>query len=148
MAVKRAPVDKFLDSGYPSGTAARKARFVNALLRFIADDYPEDRFTNQLYEGLYNSGYFGFIAHYDRAGFYYEQLSTPERRTRFLADLRRSCERDRHTDRPDIWSDVKAVLAERLNPSEPQTARAARTARTASGARRAAAPKYDGPTLF
>lgn len=43
MAVKRAPVDKFLDSGYPSGTAARKARFVNALLRFIADDYPEDR---------------------------------------------------------------------------------------------------------
>ena len=70
-------VDKFLDSGYPSGTAARKARFVNALLRFIADDYPEDRFTNQLYEGLYNSGYFGFIAHYDLEGFkaYYSEHS-------------------------------------------------------------------------
>ena len=133
MAVKRAPVDKFLDSGYPSGTAARKARFVNALLRFIADDYPEDRFTNQLYEGLYNSGYFGFIAHYDRAGCYYDQLSTPERRTRFLTDLRRSCDRDRHTERPDIWSDVKAVLAERLNlrprvPREPLERHPARVA--------------------
>lgn len=145
MNVTREPADRFVDSGYPSGAAARKARFVNALLRFIAADCPEDKFTNQLYEGLYNSGYFGFIAHYDRGGFYYEQLSTPERRTRFLADLRHACEQGRHADRPDIWSDVKDVLAERLNPREPQTAISARAAR---GARRAVAPKYDGPTLF
>lgn len=145
MSVRRVTPDQFVDSGWESGTAARKARFVNSLLRFIAADCPKEKFTKPLYEGLYNSGYFGFIAHYDLHGFYEEQLSTLERRAQFFAELRQACEQGRHADRPDIWSDVKAVLADRLNPREPLTAI---TARAARGARRAAAPTYDAPTLF
>lgn len=33
-------------------TAERKSRFVNTLLRFINDDYPREKFTKQLYDGL------------------------------------------------------------------------------------------------
>lgn len=112
---------QFEASGWESGTPERKARFVNALLRFIAADCPRERFTRPLYEGLSTHGYFGFIAHYDRGGFYEAQLSTPERRARFLYDLRRDCERDANRDRPDLWSDVKRMLAERLQPQELQT---------------------------
>lgn len=140
--------EQFTDSGWPSGTAARKARFVNTLLRFIAADCPREKFTKQLYQGLYNDGYFGFIAHYDIHGFYDEQLSTPERRSQFVAELLRGCERDSDLDRPDIWTDVKAVLAERLRPQQPRTATGPTTARTTAGARRTTRPQYDGPTLF
>ena len=110
--------EQFTDSGWPSGTAARKARFVNALL--------------------------GFIAHYDIHGFYDEQLSTPERRSQFITDLRRGCERGSGFDRPENWSDVKAALAVHLSPREPRGATAPAGARTAAGSRRAAAPRYDG----
>ena len=139
---------QFTDSGWPSGTAARKARFVNALLRFIRADCPREKFTKQLYQGLSTDGHFGFIAHYDIHGFYDEQLSTPERRARFVTELRRGCERGSGFDRPENWSDVKAVLADRLSPREPRAATAPAGARTAAGSRRAAAPRYDGPTLF
>lgn len=125
-------------------TAERKSRFVNTLLRFINDDCPREKFTKQFYDGLYNDGHFGFIAHYDIHGFYDEQLSTPERRAQFLTELRSDCERHSHLDRTDLWSDVKAVLAERLRPQEPRTAIRARSATRA----RRAAPTYDGPTLF
>ena len=67
-------------------------------------------------QGPLHKGYFGFIAHYDTNGFYDEQLSTPERRNRFLKDLADSCERDAHLGRPDLWSDVKAVLIQRQRP--------------------------------
>ena len=140
--------EQFTDSGWPSGTAARKARFVNALARFIAADCPREKFTKQLYQGLYNDGYFGFIAHYNIHGFYDAQLSTPERRAQFITELRRGCERGSGFDRPENWSDVKAVLAERLRPQAPCTAAGPTTARTAAGARRTAQPRYDGPMLF
>ncbi|WP_460648309.1 hypothetical protein, partial [Leucobacter ruminantium] len=100
--------------------------------------------TNKV-TGLSTDGYFDFIAHYVIHGFYEEQLSTPERWARFLAELRQSCERDRHLDRPDLWSDVKSVLADRLNPREAQTTMSARGAQRAH---RTSAPRYDGPTLF
>ncbi len=104
--------EQFTDSGWDSGTPERKARFVNALIRFIDAGCPEARFTKALYDGLYNHGYFGFIAHYDRHCFYAEQLSTPERRERFFRDLLEDCRREYHQQRPDIWSDVKRVLAD------------------------------------
>lgn len=109
MAVPRYRAEHFQPSGWDSGTPERKARFVNSLLRFIADDFPRERFTRNLYLGLSTHGYFGFIAHYDIHGFYDEQMSTPERRTQFLHDLAIDCERESHLDRPDLWSDVKAV---------------------------------------
>lgn len=104
--------EQFTDSGWDSGTPERKARFVNALIRFIDAGCPEARFTKALYDGLYNHGYFGFIAHYNRHGFYAEQLSTPERRAQFFRDLMHDCRRDYHQERPDIWADVKRVLAD------------------------------------
>lgn len=104
--------EQFTDSGWDSGTPERKARFVNALIRFIDTGCPQARFTKTLYDGLYNHGYFGFIAHYDRHGFYAEQLSTPQRRGRFFHELMRDCRRDYHQQRPDIWTDVKRVLVD------------------------------------
>lgn len=111
---------QFEASGWESGTPERKARFVNSLLRFIAADFPRERFTRSLYGGFSTHGCFGFIAHYNLDGFYEAQLSTPDRRARFLHDLRQECERDARHDRHDLWSDVKRVLAERLQPQELQ----------------------------
>ena len=37
MATPRYRPEQFVDSGWDSGTPERKARFVNSLLRFIAD---------------------------------------------------------------------------------------------------------------
>lgn len=136
---------QFEASGWDSGTPERKARFVNTLLRCIAADCPRECFTRSLYQGLSTQGYFGFIAHHDLDGFYDAQLSTPERRTSFLNELRRDCEKDAHLDRPDLWSDVKRVLAERLQPQELQ-ASARRS--PAPVRRRPAASRRDGLTLF
>lgn len=119
MPLPRYRAEMFIDSGWPSGTAERKARFLNMLLRFIADDYARERFTEPLYQAVSNHGYFGFIAHYDIHGFYDEELSAPERRSRFLGDLIEACEHDAGTVRPDLWTDVKAVLLRQLRPSSP-----------------------------
>ncbi|MFC4244995.1 hypothetical protein ACFOYW_16625 [Gryllotalpicola reticulitermitis] len=117
---RRFRAEQFTDSGWSSGTREKKARFTNALIRFIDNDCPEEAFTTALYDGLSTHGYFGFIAHYDRHGFYTAQLSTPERRARFLDSLLRACERDAHTDRPDLWSDVKhALLQHHANENTP-----------------------------
>lgn len=143
MPLPRYRAEMFIDSGWPSGTAERKARFVNTLLRFIADDCPRERFTEPLYQAVSNHGYFGFVAHYDIHGFYDEQLSTPDRRTRFLDDLIDACERDAGTVRPDIWTDVKAVLIQRLRPSSPWVELSPVEAFGVS-----APPRPDVPTLF
>ena len=107
---------QFEASGWDLGTPERKARFVNTLLRFISVDCPRERFTRSLYQGLSTHSYFGFVAHYDLDGFYDAQLSCPERRVSVLTELRGDCARDAPVDRPGLWSDVKRVLAERLQP--------------------------------
>lgn len=126
-AVYRA--EQFSASGWDSGTPERKARFVNALIRFIDAGCPETRFTKALYDGLYNHGYFGFIAHYDRHGFYAEQFSTPERQARFFRDLMDDCRREYHQERPDIWTDVKRVLADHYDQRAERAAAIERSAR-------------------
>ena len=65
--------------------------------------------------------------------------------TQRVVELRRDCERDAHLDRPDLWSDVKRVLAEGLQPQALQT-----PARRlpAPVRRRPPAGKRDGLTLF
>lgn len=148
MATPRYRPEQFVDSGWDSGTPERKARFVNSLLRFIADDFPRERFTRPLYLGLSTHGYFGFIAHYDIHGFYDEQMSTPARRERFLSDLASDCQKDAHLDRPDLWSDVKAILAIRLMPQAEQAPAARRLAPSSSFGIRPPAAGPDAPTLF
>ena len=49
-------------------SAKDKAEFGNALLKFIAQDFPRGKFHQALYGRLSNT--FGHIAHYDRHGFY------------------------------------------------------------------------------
>lgn len=147
MPAPRYRPEQFVPSGWDSGTPERKAKFVNSLLRFIADGFPEDRFTRPLYLGLSNHGYFGFIAHYDIHGFYAEQLSTPDRRARFIADLARDCEREAGLDRPDLWADVKGVLARHLSTEVPEP-RATRLHPFPSMGSRPATSRADAPTLF
>lgn len=112
MSTTRYQPEQFQPSGWDSGTPERKARFVNEFLRFAAAGYPRERFTRRLYLGLSTHGYFGYIAHYNLDGFYDAQLSTPERQEGFRRELARSCARDAQQDRPDIWSDVKGILAQ------------------------------------
>lgn len=128
-------------------TAERKSRFVNTLLRFINDDCPREKFTKQFYDGLYNDGHFGFIAHYDIHGFYDEQLSTPQRQASFLRELQRDCDRDAHLNRPDLWSDVKTVLRDHLDDGTLCGAARQLSPLSSFGNRRLA-PGHDAPTLF
>ena len=147
MSLTRYRAEQFADSGWDSGTAERKAKFVNALLRFIADGFPEERFTRQLYMGLSTHGYFDFIAHYDIHGFYAEQLSTPERQRRFLHDLARSCGREANLNRLDLWSDVKSTLARHFSRQSADTpSRQLQPFRGPSSRR--LSRRDDAPTLF
>lgn len=147
MRVPRYRPEQFKASGWDSGTPERKAKFVNSLLRFISDDFSRERFTRALYLGLSTHGYFGFIAHYDIHGFYDEQMSTPTRRAQFLHDLALDCQHDAHLHRPDLWSDVKAVLRHHLSPDRGQPASHRLPPIAAFGARTASA-RDDAPTLF
>ncbi len=49
-------------------SAEDKAKFANALMKFIAGDFPRQSFTKSLYRRLSNT--FGHIAHCDLEGFY------------------------------------------------------------------------------
>lgn len=50
-----------------------KAAFGNQLLAFIAEDFPERRFTEAFYRQL--AMHFGMIAHYDKHGFWAEYFT-------------------------------------------------------------------------
>ncbi len=52
----------------PFTSAEMKAAFANELVRFLANDCAETRFTKKFYRRLSLS--FGHIAHFDRFGFY------------------------------------------------------------------------------
>ena len=147
MPVTRYRPEQFADSGWDSGTPERKAKFINSLLRFVEAGFPQEGFTRQLYMGLSTHGYFDFIAHYDIRGFYAEQLSTPERQRRFVRDLVYSCKRDANLNRPDLWSDVKSVLAQHL--SRPSTeAPPPRLQPFRAPSSRRVSGSNDAPTLF
>lgn len=99
--------DQFTDSGHKDGTAAHKARFANALTRFIAAGFPKAKFTRALYTGLHL--HFEHIAHYDLNGFYYAQFSTAAKQAAFLNHLIITCDRA-WPERASLWHDVQAAL--------------------------------------
>lgn len=146
MRLPRYTADHFTDSGRESGTAQRKARFVNTFLRFVADGFPRERFTRQLYMGLSTHGYFGFIAHYDIHGFYHEQMGTPQRQASFLRTLEVACERRGGSGRADLWNDVEAVLREHLEDGQLRVPKRHLSPTPAFGTARP--PRHDPPTLF
>lgn len=67
------------------GTPSQKAEFVNWILRFISEGCPKERFYKTKYNKLCQM--FGFIAEYDRNGFYERWCSTPENRIDFVRHI-------------------------------------------------------------
>ncbi|MBB4200575.1 hypothetical protein GGD83_004404 [Rhodoblastus sphagnicola] len=63
-------------------SAKDKADFANALLKFIAQDFPRTKFHNAMYNRL--SSTFGHIAHCDRTGFYETFFLTAKGKIAFL----------------------------------------------------------------
>ena len=63
-------------------TAQDKATFANQFVRFVRSDFAERQFTEKFYQRL--SNLFGFIAHYNRAGFYETFFTTTTDKVRFL----------------------------------------------------------------
>lgn len=93
-------------------SSADKARFANALCRFIAEDFPEKRWTQKLYRRL--SLTYGMIAHYDSCGFWAEYFTGTEGKITFLQDLLSyPC-----YGQPDhTYCDVERAVAARLRQS-------------------------------
>ena len=58
--------DQFIATQW--STAEDKAKFANALMKFIAHEFPRPAFSKALYQRLSNT--FGHIAHYNRDGYY------------------------------------------------------------------------------
>ena len=62
-----------------------KATFGNQLLAFIAEDFPERRFTQAFYREL--AGHFGMIAWYDKHGFWAEYFTRLPDKLRFVEEI-------------------------------------------------------------
>ncbi|CAM2909951.1 hypothetical protein CFR75_12295 [Komagataeibacter xylinus] len=90
-------------------TVEEKAKLGNAMLRFIAEGMPAEKFTASLYERLSNM--FGFIAHYDRHGFAQTWFDSAATRRDFLDQIvRHPC----WGDPGFVWSDVEREIGQRV----------------------------------
>jgi hypothetical protein len=83
MSNKRFQAESFTPTKW--STAEEKSKFANRLLAFIAADCPESKFTKAFYNRL--SQCFGFVAHYDRAGFLAEFFACTADKLRFVRCL-------------------------------------------------------------
>ena len=93
--------------------AEQKAKFTNALLTFVAQDFPRSKFHESFYRRLSNT--FGHIAHYDSVGFYERFFLTAEDKLAFLGQcVTWPC----YGDPTFTYSDVERAVAERLRKSQ------------------------------
>jgi hypothetical protein len=94
-------------------TAEQKANFANALLTFVAQDFPRSKFHESFYRRLSNT--FGHIANYNSAGFYGRFFLTPADKLEFLEQcVTRPC----HGDPTFTYSDVERAIGARLRKSQ------------------------------
>ena len=94
-------------------TAEQKAKFANALMRFIADDFPRSKFHEGFYRRLSNT--FGHIANYNSAGFYGRFFLTAKDKREFLEQcVTWPC----HGDPTYTYSDVERAVVARLTQSQ------------------------------
>ncbi len=94
-------------------TAEQKANFANALLTFIAQDFPRSKFHKSLYDRL--SSTFGHIAHYNSARFYDHFFLTAKDKLEFLEQcVTWPC----HGDPTTTYSDVERAVGARLRKSQ------------------------------
>jgi hypothetical protein len=90
-------------------TAEQKAKLANALLMFIAQDFPRSKFHEGFYRRLSNT--FGHIANYGSAGFYGRFFLTAADKLEFLEQcVTWPC----HRDPTYTYSDVERAVAARL----------------------------------
>ena len=94
-------------------TTEQKAKFANALMTFIADDFPRSKFHESFYRRLSNT--FGHIACFNRDGFYQRFFLTAEDKCAFLEQcVTWPC----YGDPTFTYSDVERAVAERLRKSQ------------------------------
>ena len=94
-------------------TSEQKAKFANALLTFVAQDFPRSKFHESFYRRLSNT--FGHIAHYNSAGFYGRFFLTAEDKLEFLEQcVTWPC----HGDPTFTYSDVERAVGARLRKSQ------------------------------
>ena len=98
---------QFTPTKFASGQ--EKAKFANALTRFIASDFPLSGFTRKLYGRLSCS--FGHIAHYSRAGFYEHFFEDLQSKVTFLEETLQS---PPIGDPAYSFSDVERLVQKRL----------------------------------
>ena len=93
-------------------SAAAKAEFGNALLRFIDSGFARNLFTDRLYGRLSNC--FGHIAHYNLTGFYEEWFLSLTAQVRFLEHtLRFPCYGDPGFTFSDVESEIQREVRNR-----------------------------------
>jgi hypothetical protein len=94
-------------------TAEQKAKFANALLTFVAQDFPRSKFHESFYRRLSNT--FGHIANYNSTGFYGRFFLTPEGKFEFLEQcVTWPC----YGDPTFTYSDVERAVGARLRKSQ------------------------------
>lgn len=65
--------------------AASKSWFVEHFTRFLSADFPQHQFTQRFYGQLMNC--FGFIAHYNKSGFWTEYFTSNTGKIEFLGQV-------------------------------------------------------------
>src|SRR5271166_210915 len=94
-------------------TAEQKANFANALLAFVAQDFPRSKFHEGFYRRLSNT--FGHIACYNSAGFYGRFFLNAQDKLEFLEQcVTWPC----HGDPTYTYSDVERAVVARLRKSQ------------------------------
>ncbi len=94
-------------------SAEQKAKFANALLTFVAQDFPRSKFHEGFYRRLSNT--FGHIACYNSAGFYGRFFLNAHDKLEFLEQcVTWPC----HGDPTTTYSDVERSLVARLTQSQ------------------------------
>ena len=89
--------------------AETKAWFASHFLRFVSSDFPEHQFTKRFYNQVMNT--FGFIAHYDRNGFWTEYFTNTAGKIEFIEQVvSYPC----YGDPGHTFSDVEREIGRRL----------------------------------
>jgi hypothetical protein len=94
-------------------SAEQKVKFANALLTFVAQDFPRSKFHENFYRRLSNT--FGHIACYNCDGFYERFFLTAGDKLEFLEQcVTWPC----HGDPTTTYSDVERAVVARLTQSQ------------------------------
>jgi hypothetical protein len=94
-------------------SAEQKVKFANALLTFVAQDFPRSKFHENFYRRLSNT--FGHIACYNCDGFYGRFFLTAEDKLEFLEQcVTWPC----HGDPTYTYSDVERAVVARLTQGQ------------------------------